>query len=252
MQVQRDSNLLSLATILIALVVAATLASSARAQDSGATRPSAVRFDTSTIEVALPPPGAIERYRDDDAFDYGSIYRETESPFARILRAIREWFADRLDSTSSTFWDVVGYVIVGLSLAFVVFKLIGANPRTLFFRTRKGMPIALEGDEDVHTIDYASRIAAALGDGDYRGAIRLHFLRLLRDLSESGAIKWRQWKTDLDYRRELADTPLASRFDSAANFFEYVWYGDFPIDLAGYERMSVIIDSVARAREAAS
>jgi hypothetical protein len=213
-------------------------------EDARPSAPATLRLDTAHVERRVVPAALLARFREDEDFDYGRIHREPVSLWDAIMRRISKWFRDMLgDDGVVTFWEIVAYVILGASLIFVAIKLSDADARALFFRKKKES----DGDttlveEDVHGIDYPSQIERAVAAGDLRLAVRLHYLRLLRDLSERGAIAWRPEKTDADYARELRDTPLRSSFERASLLFEYVWYGDFPIDRASYERLAAVID----------
>lgn len=218
--------------------------------DTAPAAPAVLRLDTSHVDRDVPSAAVLARLREDDDFDYGKSYREPESITDAILRWISNWFRDMLGADGvMTFWDIVAYVILGASIIFVAFKLSNADTRALFFR-RKDLS---DGDmalleEDVRGIDYPTQIERAIAAGDLRLAVRLHYLRLLRDLSERGSIVWRHDKTDAEYARELRGTPMQRDFDRAALLFEYVWYGDFPIDLPAYEKVAIAIDRVAAVR----
>jgi hypothetical protein len=244
-------------THLIVAVLLALGAGSARAQ-SGDTLdlldsfemsrvPPVLHADSLEVDRRLPDRAAIERFRDDEDFQYGSTFKESESLLGRVLRSISEWLQARLgEEGTETFMDVLTYAIVAFSVILVVMKLMGAEIGLLFFRRRRNADESRDGDEgDVRTIDYDARIAAAVAAGDLRLAVRLHYLRLLRDLDESDAIEWKQSKTDSDYARELVGRPQHDGFERAALLFEYVWYGDFPIDRESYERIAAVIDRVS-------
>lgn len=210
--------------------------------------PTAVlRVDTSRVERRVPSAALLSRYREDDDFDYGSAYREPESLFDALWRAITNWFRDLLGADGVvTFWDIVFYTLLGAALIFVTLKLIGADTRGLFFGAKRdsGDGVTLL-EEDIHGIDFEAQIERARSSGDLRSAVRLHYLRLLRNLTDAGAIAWRAEKTDADYARELRDTSLHAGFERAALLYEYVWYGDFPIDVASYQKIAAVVDAVA-------
>lgn len=244
---ERRRALALVRTVFAALFVPALVAL-LHAQTAVLRAQSVVRVDSSRLERRVPPAATLARFRDDDTFDYGLMYREPESISEAIWRWISDFFRSLLGADGIvTFWDIVGYVILGAALVFIAIKLSDADTRSLFFRTKDesddGAAII---EEDVRGIDYPAQIERAIASGDLRLAVRLHYLRLLRDLGESGAITLRHDKTDRDYARELRGSPRQSGFQRASLLFEYVWYGDFPIDREGYENVAGAIDAVAR------
>ena len=66
--------------------------------------------------------------------------------------------------------------------------------------------------EDIFAINYQKEIDKACSKGNYRLAIRLMFLRLLKDLSEKNIIQYTQDKTNFDYLIQLHPTRLLQRF----------------------------------------
>ncbi|MBC8145692.1 MAG: DUF4129 domain-containing protein [bacterium] len=232
----------------------------ARAQDDDTTWGTAendrttalsARYDSSRVVVRNPSPGTVERLMRDDDFKYGRAPAESISIFDRVYQWIMRRLAELFGTKAAgTVWNILLYVIVGGVAIYVVMKLIGADSRSMFFRAKRSPGVTAGFGEDVHGIDFAAQIVRAVGERNYRLAVRLRFLRLLRDLSDADAITFRQNKTDRDYATELAGSPLQPGFERASLLFSYVWYGDFPVDAESYERIASVIDrartSVAR------
>jgi hypothetical protein len=87
-----------------------------------------------------------------------------------------------------------------------------------------------EFEEDIHKINFDKLIEEATSKKDFRKAIRLHFLKLLKDLTDNNLITWQIDKTNNDYSIELANNKYSSKFKELALLYEYIWYGDFPLD----------------------
>jgi len=85
-------------------------------------------------------------------------------------------------------------------------------------------------EQDIFSIDYSAGVQAAILSGDYRLAVRLLFLKALRDLSISKIIRYKADKTNFVYMAELAATPYYLDFFRLARNFEYTWYGKFEVD----------------------
>jgi len=91
--------------------------------------------------------------------------------------------------------------------------------------------------EDIEEVDTEDGYAQALREGDYRSAIRMHFLKILQLLTRKDIINWQPEKTNRDYTREIIDAPKRSAFKNVARIYENVWYGNHDIDKAQFEEL---------------
>lgn len=99
-------------------------------------------------------------------------------------------------------------------------------------------------EEDIHSIDYNKLISDAVNRKDFKTALRLQFLRLLKGLADGEHIDWNQNKTNREYYNELKDQGLKSGFKTAYGLFEYIWYGKFELDQTDYTIASKEFDSM--------
>jgi hypothetical protein len=91
--------------------------------------------------------------------------------------------------------------------------------------------------EDIEEVDTEDGYATALREGDYRSAIRMHFLKILQMLARKNTINWQPEKTNRDYTREILDAPKRSAFKNVARIYENVWYGNHSIDRRQFEEL---------------
>ncbi|MCH5599572.1 DUF4129 domain-containing protein [Niabella ginsengisoli] len=94
-----------------------------------------------------------------------------------------------------------------------------------------------EEQKDIFSIQFAEAIQDALKANNYRLAIRLQYLQLLKTLSEKGIIKYQPDKTNFDYLLQTRSTSHYQDFLSATRSYEYSWYGLFPIDEDHYRNI---------------
>jgi hypothetical protein len=103
---------------------------------------------------------------------------------------------------------------------------------------RKSSNIADEETEietnDIFSINYQKEMDRAVGMNNYRLAVRLMFLRLLRNLSNQNLIQYKQDRTNFDYMLQLRSTRMYPDFFRLARSYEYSWYGQFEIDKEKY------------------
>jgi hypothetical protein len=84
-------------------------------------------------------------------------------------------------------------------------------------------------EENLENSDMEHFLALALESGDYRTAIRVFYLTIIKNLHEQKLILWKKEKTNFDYVRELRGSVHYDSFRSATRAFELVWYGNAQI-----------------------
>lgn len=134
-------------------------------------------------------------------------------------------------------FDVVKIVLLGLLLLGIGWlaysQLLAARNRAL--RQEEGVADTENLEQCLHDSDLNALLQRALAAEDYRQATRIHFLMVIKYLSEKGALQWSQEKTNRQYVREMRDRPQAKDFQRAVSLYEYVWYGNSPISRERYE-----------------
>lgn len=83
---------------------------------------------------------------------------------------------------------------------------------------------------DIPLTELQKRLNQALDKGDYRGAVRIYYLFILKDLSEKKWIFWEKEKTNMHYLREMSGKSEFDDFNKSISYFEVIWYGKREID----------------------
>lgn len=91
-----------------------------------------------------------------------------------------------------------------------------------------------EATGNIFEMNFENEIQKAIDAGNYRMAIRLMYLRTLRDLSNRGLINYTHEKTNSDYLLQLAGTPYYKNFFRLTRNFDYTWYGQFELSQDGF------------------
>jgi hypothetical protein len=122
-------------------------------------------------------------------------------------------------------------IIAGFALFVAVYL---SNSNIGLFR-RSGKPIASEDGElqetdNIFEINYQRDIDKAISAGNYRLAVRLMFLRVLKNLSDKNIIQYRQDRTNFDYLMQMDATRYYQDFFRITREYEYCWYGRFDIE----------------------
>jgi hypothetical protein len=124
-------------------------------------------------------------------------------------------------------------------LGFTVFLIIYLGNSNVGIFRRKVIRATGNEDEpmpdDIFAINYQKEIDKAVFSGNYRLAVRLHYLQLLKQMADRGTIHYTQDKTNFDYLVELQPTAYYDHFFRATRNYEYSWYGKFPVSENAYQ-----------------
>jgi hypothetical protein len=148
---------------------------------------------------------------------------------------IKKLFTSKGGTISITVFE---YLLMAAAIVLVIVLLLKNNVRALFYG--KSAPIVIdftELKEDIHQINFDDLITETLARKDFRKAVRLHFLKLLKQLSDKEMIAWQLDKTNIDYSMELSKSQYHSRFTEIVLLYEYAWYGDFQVNETSYNAM---------------
>ncbi len=172
-------------------------------------------------------------YRADSDYQYDRLSPpETLSWWQRLKNWLRELLGQTLfRQGSGDFWKTSAWIAAGILIAYAILKFIGADPRSLFARKPKSDNLSLdEAEANIHAISFDDMIAEATAKQQYKRAVRLFYLKSLKQLSDREWIDWRPYKTNYEYVRELKKNELDSDFKQVTYLFENVWYGDFQLN----------------------
>lgn len=229
----------------------------------------------SDIDTLIDPPPMIvpDEIIDEESDDVGSgdeVDEESKTLFAAksssggpdsfrlrvlndsVVNAMKNdnsfWYADKVFHKKASpeisfvpFWQRPGFqslMWVVIIIAFVGILILYLKEGNIsIFRSTKHISETAEeeGTENIFVINYQKEIDKAITAADYRLAIRLMYLRLLRNLSEKGAIAYTQDKTNFDYLAEASSKKWYNLFFIITRNYEYAWYGHFEVDSNKFE-----------------
>lgn len=196
------------------------------------------RADTSGVRPTTGfDPALLKDFKAGQDYQYD---RETQAGLSLWERFIR-WLASLLpqretedDRQTSQIWTWLIRLVAAIILVYAVTKMLGIDiPFNLDFRGKKAISAAAL-TEDIHTIDFPKLIGEAIGEQDYRMAVRLHYLLALKQMTDKGLIDWRNWKTNDDYVQEIKDQDLRFSFNQMTLVFDFTWYGEFEMNAQNF------------------
>jgi hypothetical protein len=177
-----------------------------------------------------PPPKIEEK-------DNPEKYNTPDEPSDYTPLGQRGWFKTlMLIIAIAGFAAIVGWYLASGNVGFFRKK----DKKTDEALTDEQMP------EDIFAINYQKEIDKAATDGNYRLAIRLQYLRLLKQMAERNIINYKQDKTNFDYLAEVHPTAHYNHFFRITRNYEYSWYGKFDVSNEAYRIISTDYDNLGK------
>jgi hypothetical protein len=233
-------------TLIIALFVLNT--AYAGAKKPGAKKlPAQERVDTSKIQAKKFDANAINKFRADKDFNYSeNLDGGQPSLWSRFWLWVWNKLFGWLKYTKYG-GTVLEYVLIGLSIALLIYVIsqsVGIDPIRLWRGEAKKIDVPYsESLENIHEINFDSEIEKAIAQNNYRLAVRLLYLKCLKQLSDTRLIQWQIDKTNSAYIHELTDPKQQQTFKLITHQFEYVWYGNFAIDKQAFSNIDVLFQN---------
>lgn len=202
-----------------------------------------VKIDSSVIKLRHLDSAAVAAYKNKRAFNY------TENPNGKTwIAKIIYWISDFFDKIFNSkafnnryfgiFLKGLIYLLLVVLLVFIISKLSGIDLKILAKKSTDIRVAYTESLENIHEINFDEQIENALKAGNYRLVVRLSYLKTLKILSDRAEIFWMPDKTNQAYLAELKNEQQRQAFAQLTYQFEYVWYGDFPIDKSSFESIN--------------
>lgn len=203
--------------------------------------------DTSAVMARQFDTTALNAYKKHPEFVYRENYNSGPSLWTRFWRWFWSLFDFKDNGITSSFFIFLRYFFIALGVAAVIFlvlKLAGLNVLNTFRRNPQVAKLAYaESAENIHEIDFDTEIEKAAAVHNYRLAVRMLYLKSLKQLSDRGLIDWQLNKTNTNYVNELADSGQREAFKQLTSQFEYVWYGDFAINGDVFKNISLLFNN---------
>ncbi|HMK20401.1 MAG TPA: DUF4129 domain-containing protein [Chitinophagaceae bacterium] len=139
------------------------------------------------------------------------------------------------DFFSSIFGIIFWILAIGL-FVYLVYRLFLSNSSFLS-RSRKNIASDIAVIEEENASDPDSLLRNAIRNGNYRLAVRYLYLQSLQRLSEKKFIEINTNKTNYEYVMEVRRHKFANEFASLTLQYEYVWYGEYPVDERLFEQI---------------
>ena len=231
-------------------------ASRSAALDRIATRLYAIDLHLDALDETAAHATEEERAKLREILSRSEFQGPAESPFAKWVRDLRrrigEFLADllqRLFGGSRGQSVTVGIRIAVIALGSLALLLLvralavafarrgtGGKRRKRAKRSRTKTVLGEELDETATSADIAAAARALAAKGDLRGAVRKLFVALIYRLDERGLVLLHAESTNREYLALVREVGrLHPVMTAMTDVFERVWYGEAPLDRAGYD-----------------
>jgi len=197
-------------------------------------------YDTTSLEQRKLSDSLVKKMQADKDFWYAN------KEFEKEKKEKQKQKDDNYDinyiplGQRTWFQTLIWIIIIGGFAAFLMIYLSGSNV-SLFRKSSKTIRSDEEAEivtEDIFAINYQKEIDKAVAQQNYRLAVRLMYLRLLKNMSEKNIIQYKQDKTNFDYLMQLHGTRYYTNFFRITHNYEYSWYGKFDVSEEAYKVIS--------------
>ena len=193
-----------------------------------------IQKDSSNIKVTYFKEVIKERYKGDD-FNYNINDTGGINLLQRILQKFFSWLGDifgfNIDFINFQTLEYIVYSFLGIATLYLIIKFLMQSPINSVFKTEtKDIDSFQYVEENLTQVNFDTLIADALNNTNYRLATRYLYLKSLKLLTNKNIIEWHYDKTNSDYIDEIKDEVTKSVFKRISYIYDYVWYGEFPID----------------------
>lgn len=133
---------------------------------------------------------------------------------------------------------IIAFILI---IAVILLILYFVLKNTSFNRKVKEKSVSLadlsQPVESIDDLDINSLLEQAIRSENYKVAIRLYFLGLLKKLNAHGLIIWKKDKTNHDYLTELFSRPYFEGIRGLTLAYERVWYGEHPLSAESFRNL---------------
>lgn len=146
----------------------------------------------------------------------------------------------KLPSVSPMTLKVIGILTIVALLGVIIYFLLKNVKFGTRIATENVISTSIVGHvEDLAAIDLQALLEQAINDEDYRRAVRIHFLQLLKQLDQAQLIVWTKDKTNKEYLNELlSEDVIYQPVRRLTLAYELIWYGDREISSEKYKEIA--------------
>lgn len=190
----------------------------------------------------LLSPGASGQTDDFESFDrerWKEITKDIDySPDEEQLKEEKQKDTDTQGDTRSTgggsifpfggqVLQIIVIAVFIIILIIVISKLAGNNLRLRSKEKDGNMQQKLEDiEENLMESDLMRWLRKVVEEKNYRLALRIYYLIIIKELATRGLINWKKEKTNMDYLYEMRGHNTYDHFEEITGIYQLIWYGE--------------------------
>ena len=199
--------------------------------------------DTVMLNIRQPDSGFADNYRAQKEF----IYTQTEvgTNFYQQLVAFLKKHSGRIAKVTKALPWIIK-VLIGIFVIAVFLIIVTQTKLYRLFYTAQEInktPDFLFTDPINH-IDYNRELQKAVGEEQFRLAVRLLYNQVIIQLKGKRMIEYAKDKTNMEYMDELANNNIRSKFYQAMLIYNHVWYGEVEISKEQFLKFNIHFQSI--------
>lgn len=199
------------------------------------------KFKTDSSQVVVTPfkEAINERYKGSD-FNYDINDTGGINLLQRLLQRFFNWLSDvfgiNIDFVDYKTLEIIIYALLGVGALYLLIRFLIENPMNRVFKTEEtSIETFNYTEENITEVNFDQLINQAINEGNFRLATRFLYLKSLKILSKNNIIEWHFDKTNSDYLNEIKNTETQNLFKKVSYVYDYVWYGEFPVNQDQFE-----------------
>ena len=130
----------------------------------------------------------------------------------------------------------LGYAVIIAVVIFIIYKLI-----LNYNGSETGAVVEMNFDDvppsEIPKTELERRLEEALAREDYREAVRIYFIFIIKDLSMKNWIVWERKKTNMSYLMEMRSKSQFNLFNETVSIYDIVWYGNYTITKSNFHEV---------------
>lgn len=189
------------------------------------------------IERSLPKE--LSKKYSGEEFNYDIKTGESQNLMTRFLnwlgRGLQDIFGINISPEAFKILEILIYILMGGLVIYLLIRLL-ANEKfnSIFIKKAKSIVDIDLAEQHIEDLDLDALLNEAIKKQDYRLAVRYHYLRVLKKLSQANLIEWHFDKTNSEYQKEIEKPKIKSGFKRVSYLYDYIWYGEQAIDENSY------------------
>lgn len=203
--------------------------------------PSYIEIQPEPVSIREYDSKKLADYRKEKRFQYEKVKKQKEAAgpnwFDRMLERLGKWLVSVAPSKETTngLGNAFVYGIAILALGLIVWGIFKMRIRTMIAKTAEPLNFDFkEVENNILETDFEKYLREAVSSGNYKKAVQILYLESLKSLTLNNIIQWKPNKTNQEYLYEMQNSSLRRPFMDITRMFEYIFYGEFPINEQTY------------------